>query len=224
MQGYSWLMARLPRRWALPITQGGMAALLSAVLVPVPDRRRTGSSVAFYFCRADPRRSCSSASSGRWPTRSTTRGRPSGSSGSSAAARASAASPARRWRSDAKRIGTTNLLLVERGADGVCAGARLGRSSAAKEIEADRLDRRQEGEGRQRRARRSTLLSTVAAPADHRAGHRLCGDRRGDHRAAAEHGGGSRQRAPGNTDSITAFLGAGQLVDVDRSASSSRSG
>src|SRR4051794_6167866 len=28
MAGYSWLMARLPRRWALPITQTGMAALL----------------------------------------------------------------------------------------------------------------------------------------------------------------------------------------------------
>ena len=28
MTGYSWLMARLPRRWALPITQVGMAAML----------------------------------------------------------------------------------------------------------------------------------------------------------------------------------------------------
>ncbi|MEO8075745.1 MAG: Npt1/Npt2 family nucleotide transporter [Acidobacteriota bacterium] len=28
MTGYSWLMARLPRRWALPITQAGMAVLL----------------------------------------------------------------------------------------------------------------------------------------------------------------------------------------------------
>ena len=26
MTGYTWLMARLPRRWALPITQVGMAA------------------------------------------------------------------------------------------------------------------------------------------------------------------------------------------------------
>jgi ATP:ADP antiporter, AAA family len=30
MAGYAWLMARLPRRWALPITQLGMAALLLA--------------------------------------------------------------------------------------------------------------------------------------------------------------------------------------------------
>ncbi|MEP6918828.1 MAG: Npt1/Npt2 family nucleotide transporter, partial [Acidobacteriota bacterium] len=30
MTGYSWLMARLPRRWALPITQAGMAVLLLA--------------------------------------------------------------------------------------------------------------------------------------------------------------------------------------------------
>src|SRR5215210_3258664 len=28
MAAYAWLMARLPRRWALPITQFGMAALL----------------------------------------------------------------------------------------------------------------------------------------------------------------------------------------------------
>src|SRR3954469_23420114 len=28
MAGYSWLMARLPRRWGLPITQLGMAAML----------------------------------------------------------------------------------------------------------------------------------------------------------------------------------------------------
>src|SRR4051794_25901345 len=28
MTGYAWLMARLPKRWALPITQIGMAALL----------------------------------------------------------------------------------------------------------------------------------------------------------------------------------------------------
>src|SRR4028118_2339474 len=28
MTGYGWMMARLPRRWALPITQVGMAAIL----------------------------------------------------------------------------------------------------------------------------------------------------------------------------------------------------
>ena len=28
MTGYAWLMARLPRRWALPITQAGMAGVL----------------------------------------------------------------------------------------------------------------------------------------------------------------------------------------------------
>ena len=28
MAGYAWLMARLPRRWGLPITQAGMAAML----------------------------------------------------------------------------------------------------------------------------------------------------------------------------------------------------
>src|SRR5262245_53369211 len=30
MAGYAWLMARLPRRWGLPITQFGMAGMLIA--------------------------------------------------------------------------------------------------------------------------------------------------------------------------------------------------
>ena len=28
MAGYAWLMARLPRRWGLPVTQAGMAVML----------------------------------------------------------------------------------------------------------------------------------------------------------------------------------------------------
>jgi ATP:ADP antiporter, AAA family len=47
MTGYSWLMARLPRRWGLPITQVGMAAVLIAfwILFQMP---ATWVSVAFY--------------------------------------------------------------------------------------------------------------------------------------------------------------------------------
>src|SRR5512135_1481662 len=30
MTGYAWLMSRLPRRWSLPITQGGIVLLLVA--------------------------------------------------------------------------------------------------------------------------------------------------------------------------------------------------
>ena len=43
MTGYTWLMARLPERWGLPITQVGMAGLLVRLLVPVPDAARPGS-------------------------------------------------------------------------------------------------------------------------------------------------------------------------------------
>src|SRR4051812_49776978 len=39
MAGYAWLMARLPRRWALPITQIGMAGGPAGVLVFFPFHR-----------------------------------------------------------------------------------------------------------------------------------------------------------------------------------------
>ena len=47
MTGYSWLMARLPRRWGLPITQAGMAAALVAFWVLFRSSA-TWVSVAFY--------------------------------------------------------------------------------------------------------------------------------------------------------------------------------
>src|SRR4051794_14873304 len=47
MAGYSWLIARLPRRWGLPITQLGMAAMLIAFWV-LFHASATWVSVAFY--------------------------------------------------------------------------------------------------------------------------------------------------------------------------------
>src|SRR3954451_10529077 len=47
MAGYSWLIARLPRRWGLPITQLGMAAMLIVFWV-LFHASATWVSVAFY--------------------------------------------------------------------------------------------------------------------------------------------------------------------------------
>ncbi len=48
--------------------------------------------------------------------------------------------------------------------------------------------------GRRRRRRRSAeAAEEQPPPADHRDDHRLCGDRRGHHRAAAQHGDGGKQ-------------------------------
>ena len=52
-------------------------------------------------------------------------------------------------------------------------------------------------------AARGDPPAAPAASADHRPGHRLCGDRRGHHRAAAQHG-GSRAKGAANADAITA--------------------
>lgn len=48
MAGYAWLMARLPRRWGLPITQAGMAALL-LVFWFLFHTNATWVTVAFYL-------------------------------------------------------------------------------------------------------------------------------------------------------------------------------
>ena len=48
MTGYAWLMARLPRRWALPITQVGMGAMLLVLLGAVSGSRLVGIG-AFYL-------------------------------------------------------------------------------------------------------------------------------------------------------------------------------
>ena len=42
MQLYSRAIARLPRRWLIPVTQAGAVVLLLVVLGSVPDRRRLG--------------------------------------------------------------------------------------------------------------------------------------------------------------------------------------
>ena len=65
--------------------------------------------------------------------------------------------------------------------------------------------RRRPAKRRASAAARRGAAARLAAPADHRAGHHLCGHRRGDHRTAVQHGGG-RSQGPANTDGITAFL------------------
>src|SRR5512133_3035845 len=47
LAGYAWLMARLPRRWGLPITQAGMAVML-VVFWFLFQTNATWVSVAFY--------------------------------------------------------------------------------------------------------------------------------------------------------------------------------
>ena len=95
MTGYSWLMARLPERGALPITQVAMAASMFGFWFLFQTGGDAGSRSPSTCWRCSWGCS-SSASSGRSPTWSTTRARPSGCSGSSAAAPRSAASPGRR--------------------------------------------------------------------------------------------------------------------------------
>src|SRR3954469_5637986 len=71
LAGYAWVVARLPRRWGLPITQAGMAAML-VVFWFLFQTNATWVSVAFYVaglierhlgfgrvlcCRIDSRRS-----------------------------------------------------------------------------------------------------------------------------------------------------------------------
>lgn len=89
MTGYSWLMARLPERGGLPITQAGMAAVLFGFWV-LFQTGATWVSVAFYLMALLLGVLLISQF---WtlPIFSTIRGRRRGSSGSSAAGRRSAA-------------------------------------------------------------------------------------------------------------------------------------
>ena len=74
----------------------------------------------------------------------------------------------------------------------VCAVLVVDRSSAASSRGRSRSPAAERGEGRQR-GRGVRAAAQVEAPADHRAGDQLRRRRRGDHRAAAEHGGRRRQ-------------------------------
>ena len=65
MVAYSWLMARLPLRWSLPIVQVGIVGLLLAFWV-LFHTGGTRVSVAFYVPDSSWG-SCLSASSGPWP-------------------------------------------------------------------------------------------------------------------------------------------------------------
>ena len=205
MSAYAWLLGRLPRRWGLPITQV-LWPRSSALLASLPERAPRWVSVAFYLRRASCSASCSSASSGRWPTTLRSRDRPSGSSASSAAARrlggmAGSAlthrggrdrhlQPAARQRRRLLACDGVVTLIVGREQTDIGAG--------------DLADARA---GRRRRPRRSGC-SKFAATADHHARDRVRARSPAaliEH--AAQHGrGGPRTR---QRDAITSLLGTG---------------
>ena len=142
--------------------------------------------------RARSSASCSSASSGRSPTSSTTRARPSGCSGSSAAARRSAASPGRRLASVSPRRSARSTCC--------CRAPRCWRLRACssssiirrEQVDADPVDAVKEEKGvgaaeafeLLRESKHLQIIALVISFARRR---------RGDHRAAAQHGGAGRQ-------------------------------
>ena len=201
MTGYAWLMARLPQRWALPITQVGMAGMLLLFWFLF---HSSGAwvSIAFYLSGLilgvllisqfwtlanlvyDPRQA-------KRLFGFIGGGAPLGGIAGSALA------------SYAKEIGSTNLLLPSAL---LMAHLRRARHAHHRPGKAGRRRRdRPEVRKRRRRGRSVRAAAAIEAPADHRARDQLRGGRRGDHRAAAEHGRGGRKGAS-STDSITAFL------------------
>ena len=220
MQGYSKLGSLLPGRWIVPVTQGGMVGAAG---------RRSGScsqtgqlwvDVALLPVRPDLRAFCSSASSGRWPTSFTTRGRRSGCSDSSAAARplggAAGASIAAFMRARDRHRATCVLVSADR-ARPVRAARRHDHPPrrAASSSTGSRRRAKRKGVGGAKRCgccgSRSTCRSSRSTIA-------IDVDRRRAHRPAAEHGGrGAKGR--GETDAITAVLGQVQVLRVGASGS-----
>ena len=186
-------MARLPRRWALPITQVAHGGVLLGFWVLFQDRRRLGLGrrstlaglilgvllISQFWTLAnlvyDPRQAK----------------RLFGFIGGGAPLGGVAGSALAAYR--AKRVGSTNLLLVSAAMLLVCAVIVAYIIRPRTHRGRDRGWRRPSEEKGVGWPRRSTLLRAVEAPADHRARHQLRLDRRGHHRAAAEHGGRGRQ-------------------------------
>ena len=189
-----------PASTSIPLTQSAIVGAARCLLGPAADRAPSGSrSRSTSSARFSG--SCSSASSGRWPTTSTTRARPSGCSASSAAARASAARSARRSpRSPSNEFGSNNLLLVSAAILAVCVAIvlRIVRPPhVGQHAEFERRTRR-------RRARGASAAGAVAAPAESSRGRRFRRGRCGDRRSATQHGG--RGVAGWTSDAIAAFL------------------
>ena len=207
MQGYTWLMARLPRRWALPVTQAGMVVLLLAFWVlftgpgPRGCRWRSTSSglilgvllISQFWTLAnvvyDPRQAK----------------RLFGFIGGGARLGGIAGSGAH-WRGAVAAIGT----------DEPAAGQRARHAASARRSSC--VDHRHAracrpestlATARKRRAsaapKRSSCCASSQAPADHRAGHRFAAigaaiiEQQLNMAAAAAKG-------AGDTDAITAFL------------------
>ena len=204
----------LPRRWGAADHPGRHGGLLLGVLVPVPDRRDVGVGRVLRR-RAASRQSCSSASSGRSPTSSTTRARPSGCSGSSAAARRSAASSGRRSRPTPRSIGTDNLILLSAALMALCAVLVVA-IIRRERVEADRRSprsRRKRASARPKRssscASRSTCRSSRSSSASPRSARRSSSSSSTWRPQAA--------KGAGATDSITEFLAqVGLWTSIDR--------
>ena len=210
MAGYAWLIARLPRRWGLPIVQVGLAALLVLFwfLFQTP---ATWVSVAFYVAGLilglllisqfwtvanvvyDPRQA--KRLFGFIGT-----GAPLGGIAGSALA------------SYAPQIGSTNLLLPSAGFMLLCA-ALVAAIIRRERVEADPIAS-VKGEKGVSAAEAFNLLRRLEAPADHRARDQLRGARGLHHRAAAEHGGAGRERRRGDRFHHGVSR-AGRPVDLD---------
>ncbi len=191
MTGYAWLMARLPQRWGIALTQVLMGGVLLGFYVLFQGKAVWASS-AFYVLNSLTGVLFISqfwtVANLVYDARQAKRlfgfiggGAPLGGVAGSALA------------ANAERLGSTNLLLIAAGCLFVCAVV-VAYISGRESIQAERsLDHHQGREGRQP-DRGVHAAAPVEAPADHRARHQLFFDRRGNHRAAGEHGGSGGQR------------------------------
>ena len=185
MQGYSAAFTRLPRRWALPITVGGLAAVLVGLLGVVPDGLAVGVD-RLLFLQSDARHPGHQPvlDAGQFDLRP-----PPGQAGLRVHRRR--LEPRGHRRLVAEHPGRHDRHVEpaarERGDDGALLRAGGGRPRT-REARAEGLAHRRRGRGRRRR-RSAAAPEEQPPPPDNRPRHRLCGRRRRHHRAAAEHGG-----------------------------------
>ena len=190
MQGYSVLVARLPRRYVAPLTLAGMSGLLVAFWLLF---RTAGDwvSVAFYLIGLILGILLISQfwtlANDIYDARQAKRVFGFIGGGSSLGGMTGAGLTAL----VVSRLGTENLLLCSAGILLLCAG--LVGLIVRREEAAGRGGSRRRGGGR--RGRRRSASCGVPPPADHRSRDRLRRGRRRPHRAAAEHGGGGLQGA-----------------------------
>ena len=171
-------MRLLPRRWVLPIDAGWDGRSAGRVLVAVPDRRAVGLGRVLpvglllgmppHQPVLDARQLIYDAAAGQAAVRVHRRRRA-----------ASAASSGRRSAGTyARAIGTNNLLLVQPARSVVCC-AVVCDDRGAREVGRPGSTIAGDEEKGVSAAEALAPAAVVEAPADHRAGHQLRGDRRG---------------------------------------------